>query len=401
MPIRPYPGHQTDILPYKTTLRAAQPIGSRLTVPSRKPSWQDRYRTGAIPACNEAEYLPRCLRALAGQDTLPPHRVVLMINNTTDQSVDTARSLRPSLPFDLTLVEQCYSPAQASAGRARRDAMACAAALSPADAILFTTDADAIVRSDWIAQSLSAFERYDVDAVFGRAFLDPADIALIPAHLHADDDAELRYGALLEHMATLLDPDPHDPWPRHAEHSGASIAVTMAAWQRAGGIPDIRTGEDRAFYASLRRAGLRIRHAPDVVVHVSGRLVGRATGGMAETIARRIQAQDAHVDDALESVSCRVHRIRRRLAYRTHLAAAAPSLDQVEFEALWAREEARAPDLQPKLLARADLECETRRALRLLAWLQTRQMHVQDDPADIPAASPVLSGASRPVGIPG
>jgi hypothetical protein len=105
---------------------------------------------------------------------------------------------------------------------------------------------------------------------------------------------------LLDQIAALLDPDLADPWPRHDEENGATLAVRVAAWQRAGGIPAVPVGKDRAFVAALRRVDAHIRHAPEVWMTVSGRLEGRARGGMADTMRRRMQAADMMLDERLE-----------------------------------------------------------------------------------------------------
>jgi len=273
------------------------------------------FRSVVVPACNEAERIGGCLRALGDQAGARPDRVVVWVNNSTDETAARARALGAELPFEVRVVEQHYEPPMAHAGRARCDAMAYAAALSPEEGVLLTTDADGEVAPDWMMRTLEAFARFGVGAVFGRALLLPSDRALIPEHLHVDDAAELAYGALLERIESWLDPDPCDPWPRHSEHSGASIAVTKAAWALAGGVPAVPSGEDRAFHAALMRVGVRVRHALEVRVWVSGRLEGRAAGGMAETIARRIVKQDECLDEALEPVMVRFRRVRRRLGH--------------------------------------------------------------------------------------
>lgn len=276
----------------------------------------NRPRIVAIPACNEGDYIAPCLLALAGQRGARPHKVVVWINNTYDDTYQKADSVRGALPFELELVRTVYDPGAAHAGRARRDAMAAAALNAPDNALLFTTDADGQVAMDWMQRTLEAFLQYDAEAVFGRALLLPSEAEKIPAHLHEDENEEQSYGALLDQIAALLDPDPHDPWPRHAEHSGSSIAVTKDAWERSGGIPLVSVSEDRKFYAALHRAGCMVRHALDVKVYVSARLVGRARGGMADTLARRTIAQDEYVDNALEPVSQRMLRIRKDILRR-------------------------------------------------------------------------------------
>ena len=271
----------------------------------------------AIPVKDEEERLARCLGALAGQRGARADAVILVVNNTRDRSAEVARSLASALPFTLHVCEHDFPPEIAGAGQARRSAMERAAAMAGEHAALLTTDADGWVAPDWIARNL-AHIRAGIEAVAGRAELDAAEALLIPARLHEDDARECTYAAVLDEIAALLDPNPWDPWPRHAEHSGASICVTLDAYRRAGGMPASRLGEDRAFFAALRRTDARIRHAPDVRVTVSGRIQGRAPGGMADTIRRRLERPDAWLDDALEPVANAVR--RASLRHRAHLA---------------------------------------------------------------------------------
>ena len=65
----------------------------------------------------------------------------------------------------------------------------------------------------------------------------------------------------------------------------------------------------------MRRIDARIRHAPDVLVTVSGRLEGRAEGGMADTLRRRLVRPDEWLDDCIEPAADRLRRatIRSRL----------------------------------------------------------------------------------------
>jgi hypothetical protein len=193
--------------------------------------------------------------------------------------------------------------------------------------ILLTTDADGRVSPDWLETNLCALDA-GADAVCGRAIIDPEEAALIPPHLHAEEERVCDYANLLDEIHALFDPDPADPWPRHTEHSGASIAVRKALFERAGGIPALPTGEDRAFLNLLRGVDARIRHAPEVTVTVSGRIEGRAIGGMADTIRRRMITPDPFLDDRLEPASACVRRAHARqhlfrlwLAQRCHAPA--------------------------------------------------------------------------------
>jgi hypothetical protein len=213
--------------------------------------------------------------------------------------------------------------------------------------------------------------------------LSPSEAALIPAHLHADDALECRLLELLDRIADSLDPDPADPLPRHSEAAGASLAVTCAAFRRAGGIPAVPFGEDRAFVRALARLDARIRHDPSVVVSVSGRTIGRAAGGMADTIRRRMRQQDEFTDQQVEPAvdAYRRYDFRRRVrrAWRRQslprelaidLGIAAQRLERMltgrYFGSLWASIEAASPFLTRRRVRFRELPRQIDYALHLL-----------------------------------
>jgi hypothetical protein len=267
----------------------------------------------AIPAKDEADHIGACLLALAGQ-TRKPDAVVLLANNCTDSTVASARLLSASLPYQLHIRNCTFPPTAASAGVARRIAAQIAAELAGRGGVLLTTDADSIVAASWMERNLQALAA-GADLVCGRVALDPTEAALIPSHLHEDDTRECELIELLDLLAARFDPDPADPWPRHTEVAGASLAVTVAAFDRVGGIPALASGEDRAFVAALASIDARICHDSIITVTVSGRRVGRAPGGMADTIRRRMMQQDEFTDCNVEPAIDAYRRIdfRRRV----------------------------------------------------------------------------------------
>jgi len=289
----------------------------------------------AIPVKNEAERIVDCLFALAAQDPAPG--IVLLVNDTTDATIAIVSEVAESIDMPIATIQHDFGLKAGSAGVARHLAMDHADRLAPPDAPLLCTDADGRVARDWLACNL-AHLRQGADAVFGRAVIDPVEAARIPPGLHEADRLECAYAASLDEIAHWIDPDPSDPWPRHVEHSGASIAVSRCLFHRVGGIPPIALGEDRAFAAALQRVDARIRHPMEVTVEVSGRILGRALGGMADTIRRRLVAPDPFLDDALEPVAARITRLWRRRALRIACA-----INQMPFGAARAIEEARHP----------------------------------------------------------
>ncbi len=241
----------------------------------------------AIPARDEADRIVGCLDALQGQIGARLDHIVLLVNNSRDATASRARAAAGQLGTAVHVIETVLPPEQANAGHARRLAMAHAARLVGADGVLLTTDADGQVDPDWLAANLAAI-RDGADLVAGWVELDPVEWGRIPMRLHRDDARECAYDMLCDEIHARLDPDPADPLPRHTQHSGASLAVTAAAYERCGGVPAIPCGEDRALVDALRRVDARIRHALEVHVTVSGRTEGRSPGGMADTIRRRL-----------------------------------------------------------------------------------------------------------------
>jgi hypothetical protein len=268
-----------------------------------------------IPVHNEEDCIAALLRSFAAQTGCGRFAVVLLLNNCTDRTRAIVETMAPALPFTVHPIVRRLGPDRANAGTARRLAMREAARLAPANGVLLSTDADSVLPPNWIAANLAAL-RAGADAVAGRAVIDPDDEAALPAQMVADEERVQLLTTLLDRIDWLIDPDPADSWPRHTEESGASIAVTKAAFTRIGGIPAMKLGEDRAFFAALKREDARIRHAPEIAVTVSGRLHGRAKGGMADTMRRRMTQPDTFLDDNIEPAHSRMVRAYLRSAVR-------------------------------------------------------------------------------------
>lgn len=364
----------------------------------------------AIPARDEAALLPGCLDALARQrgTSLARTAVLVFANNCKDATAAEASALRRSLPYALHVVAATLPTGLAHAGGARSAAMAAAdELLSPGDGILLATDADARPEPGWLAANRAALAA-GADAVAGAILPDAAEAALLPPALRRREIAEARYAALLDEIAALADPVPHDPWPRHDTHSGASIAVRQAVFHAAGGIPPVPLGEDRAFFRALDLMDARIRHAPTARVVVSCRLQGRAVGGMADTLCRRAEGGDEPLDARLEPVADAWRRARIKRAVRRgwrdgSLVVPDPELWAAGDRALllaacrhqsfglaWAFLEAAMPLLARHRVDAGSLLRETLKAQALLAGLRLREA------VRVPAGA-----AARPFGRPG
>jgi GT2 family glycosyltransferase len=366
----------------------------------------NRHCAVAIPVKDEAARLPRCLRALARQrDKLgrsfprASFRVVIYANNCTDNSAKVARSMSAHLSLPALVVEASLPPAEAHAGNARRAAMDIADTWlmeRGPGGIILTTDADSEVPADWVANNLAVINA-GADAVLGRIALDEEGV-LLPDALHRRGDLEGAYETLLTELSSVLDPIECNPWPHHATISGASLAVTVEAYRRVGRLPRVPLGEDKALVAELLRHDARIRFSSDILVVTSGRVNGRAPGGVADTLRFRSRDPEAHCDDALEPYHTAITRARsRRLLrilrqsgelseigeWREFLGVSCECARRViraaTFGAAWSIVEGGSSLLQRRLLRPADLPNEIAGARRALLRLREQGLTAREN----------------------
>lgn len=287
-----------------------------------------------VPARDEAERLPRLLRSLAeqrGPAAGEPLRVVVVANNCRDGTAEAVRALQAEgglSALALRLIEAEWTPPDAHVGTARRAALDAGAAWLAADGVpegvLLTTDADAVLPPDWVAANRAALRAAEVVGgrlvIDGRASRDPA---------LADLDARIaRYWSCVRAVEDRFDPPPHDPPPRHGDHTGASLGLRASLYRAVGGLPPLPRGEDNALVARVQEAGGRLRHCPRVSVRVSDRAEGRAEGGMAREMARRAAVVRGEEAYALPAPSHWQALVRRRAGLRR----------------VWREARARAPD---------------------------------------------------------
>jgi hypothetical protein len=345
----------------------------------------------AIPARNEAARIGACLDALAAQRDAAALTVLLLLNDCTDATEAVARAHAARAPFRLVLRHAVLPAGRVHAGEARGRAMDAGAALlereARPDGLLLTTDADSRVAPDWLA-AIQAELRAGADAVAGQVDYDPAETARLPIALRQRMAQEDSYAMLLAELEARLDPVRGDGWPRHRMASGASLAVRLPAYRRAGGLPRLPVGEDRALLAALRAVDARIRHAPGVRVLTSCRTEGRAIGGAADTLRLRAGQPGLPCDSLLEPVGTAAMRWRARAALRRLHAAGDEAgaarwaaglllrpnfLRQIKdspFGTLWQMAEATSPLLRPVPLLPAALPAEIAAARRLLTGLR-------------------------------
>ena len=322
-----------------------------------------------IPVRNERDTLPSCLDALHAQVDLDGEplskssfEVLLLLNNCTDDSLAVAQRWQRRHPeMQLHPLVQALDPSEAHAGTARRLLMdtawqrAGSENTHPRFAIL-ATDADSVAAPDWIAQNLAAL-RAGADAVGGAIYLRAEDLAALPAQVRTCYEQDRRYAALVAQLEDLLDPQAGDPWPRHLDHFGSSLACTAAAYARAGGMPAVAPLEDEAFVDRLRRANLRLRHQPEVRVFTSGRLQGRATVGLAGQLRlwNELGGQDQHLVQSATYLAHRFRTLRQlREAFTGRHLASFPDLPADEQQEI--RNSLRHEETFPAFLAAIDCD---------------------------------------------
>lgn len=241
-----------------------------------------------VPARDEEDDLPKLLAALAkqGEDGL---RVVVLANNCTDRTAEVARRFGEREPrLRLRVRELAWPEDAAHAGRARRTAMEAGAAWlreEGVDGLLLSTDADALPPPHWVRAIRRGFQA-GAEVVGGELRLAEDPQNPIPRWLWEAHDRVAAYWSAVRNLGDAIDPLPYDPPPRHGDHTGASLAITLAAYEAAGGVPALPSSEDVALVQAVERNGGRVRHPPDVWVEVSAREQGRAQGGMADELRR-------------------------------------------------------------------------------------------------------------------
>jgi hypothetical protein len=286
----------------------------------------------AIPVRNEELRLASCLDALLhqrdGRFPLASNRfeIILLLNNCTDRSEDVAEHLAKKArdqgmaPIHIASVD--LEPCQAHVGWARRLAMDEAlrrlTSINRPQSIIATTDADTIVAPNWLAAAGNA-AACGSDAIGGRLLPHPEEWMMLAPDLRSLIAQHRYYERQLARWIYSIDSGGGDPAPCHTDHNGASLAIKAAAYREVGGLPPLPSGEDRALWHLLERAGKICRHSNAMRVYTSTRFDGRACGGMATTLSgwniRQQRRQEILVHHPAAALA---HALARRTA-RLHL----------------------------------------------------------------------------------
>lgn len=207
-----------------------------------------------VPVHNEEASLDRCLQSLRVAARHPalraePVQIVVALDACSDGSEHLAMCCGVQT---VRLDRRNVGAARAAGARH---------ALQAGARWLSFTDADSTVAPDWLVQHLGQAS----DAVCGTV--------------------EVRdwgsYGRAVQHLyhAGYLDQ------PGHRHIHGANLGVSAHAYERVGGFPELRTGEDVALVCALESAGACIAWTNAPRVATSARRQFRAPAGFGAHLA--------------------------------------------------------------------------------------------------------------------
>jgi len=228
-----------------------------------RPSWAGV----VVPARDEAELLPACLRSLAvaaGHCPVPV-RIVVALDRCADGSDRVVEALaRDGVPVRAVAAELPGVGAARAAGVRALLAEAGAAGVPVGEVWLATTDADSEVPPHWLAHQLGHAAR-GARAVVGTVRV--GDWSPQPPGV-AERYAR-RYRA--EHG--------------HRHLHGANLGFTASSYLGVGGFAELASDEDVDLVTRLADAGTELVWVADLAVTTSARRVGRAPAGFAQHLA--------------------------------------------------------------------------------------------------------------------
>jgi glucosyl-3-phosphoglycerate synthase len=236
-----------------------------------------------VPARDEAARIDACLRALARQQDIPPgsFEVIVVLDgcgDDTSQIVDEAARTGRYPQVHTIMLDH-----PEGVGRARRLGMDMAyqrlLALGRDDGLIASTDADTSVAPDWLRAQLQLAQT-GVEAIGGLIELDPDERHTLDPQVLA-----MREYRAASRLLRVVEESPGHATVEHPHFSGASLALTAAAYRRCGGLPVRAALEDEALALALTTQGIAIHRSKQVRVRTSARIDGRAPRGLARDLA--------------------------------------------------------------------------------------------------------------------
>ena len=228
-----------------------------------------------VPARDEEDSIGECVTAirtsLDGCPRVGRTWIVVVADGCTDRTVARARVATGSSGE----VIECVA---GSPGTARRIGVAALlrrfADTRTSQLWIANTDADSKPAPDWVEQQL-LLASHGYTAVAGIIRVESID------GLASGDVA-----SLLKYYVVNEDGS-------HPHVHGANLGIRADAYEDAGGWKDLALGEDHCLWSRLKARNWPTISSTSSVVLTSGRLVGRATGGFADGLRRRVELRYA------------------------------------------------------------------------------------------------------------
>lgn len=200
-----------------------------------------------IPAHNEAFLLPRCLTALTHQKENPPFELIVVDNNSSDDTARIAQS------FGVKVIRETKPGPAAARNRGIRAA---------SGDILIFVDADCIVAPKHVARVVEWFSR------------DPRRDAVAGAYFFYDAPLWIRWSAKKIRLYSLYYKIIRRFFGVQILLSG-NFAIRKNALAHVGGfnerLSDITTSEDTDLAIRLKKAGVAVHFLPTITVRSSYR----------------------------------------------------------------------------------------------------------------------------------
>lgn len=219
-----------------------------------------------IPARNEEELLPQCLRSVKGAVAALPDGVtfdiVVAVNRSTDRTWDIAH--REIQRNGVVICSDAHTVGEVRALAAK---VALERYRGPRNCCwLANTDADCVVPPDWLGAQLALVAK-GVDAIAGTV-----DVIDFSEH---DPRVEERF-----RNSYLIAAD-----GSHPHVHGANLGIRANVYLQAGGWREFATGEDHDLWNRVKKLDAIRASVNHTRVITSGRRAGRAPRGFADALA--------------------------------------------------------------------------------------------------------------------
>src|SRR6185369_12512968 len=212
-----------------------------------------------IVTANRADELRRTLASLASVRPVGRTELLVVDNNSSDDTKSVVNELRDSLPFDVRYFFVAnpgkYGALNAAIGWARGDVIA-------------ATDDDARFEPDWLEQAVAGLDRFQCDFVGGRVV--PAWCGPRPRWLPEGNGLHDKVIAVLDHVDQPREFGVGISWPL-----GVNIAYRRQVFDRVGLFDNslgrttgtLRNQAQREWHLRARADGVTGMYLPDMVVH--------------------------------------------------------------------------------------------------------------------------------------